>query len=153
MATKQLSWEEQRKAYEQRSPLYWADMQVGQGFEPVVFSITKEVLDTLAKVTGDDNPAYTRGQPKAIAPQSATVIFSRLAYLGDKYRPAPGGIVASLGYQFIKPVKVGDVITSKAKVTGKEERKGRKFFTIRAESVNQSGELVSVMEQTAILPR
>jgi acyl dehydratase len=109
----------------------------------------KEIMD----VTGDRNPLgwdemeVKRLSPhEKIVPQAVAMIYGRLSHLGDKYRPAPGGTLMGLSFWFIKPAQLGDIITSKAKVTAMEERKGKRILTWRAESVNQNGELISVME-------
>ena len=160
MSDKKQSWEEQRKAFEQREWRCWEDMEVGQGYEPFVFHVTREIVDSIMEVTGDKNSLYWDEKVATkspyggtIAPQAAAAIYGRLSYLGKTHRPPPGGVITSFSFQFIKPARVGDIITSRAKITGKEERKGRKYFDLRAESVNQNGELVSIMEQTAILPK
>jgi len=160
MSAAKQSWEEQRKAYELRELRCWADMEVGMEYEPFILHITKEMVESIMEVTGDRNPLYWDEEEAGksayggtIAPQATAVIYGRLAYLGDTHRPVPGGIVTSLSFQFIKPPMVGDIITSRAKIVGKEERKGRKYFELRAESFNQHNDLISVMEQTAILPK
>lgn len=154
------SWQEQKKNYEQRQSLYWEDMEAGRKFEPFVFPITEELVNDLMEVTGDRNPLYCDEEVAKKSPyggkishQGMAMIYGRLSYLGENYRPAPGGMVTGLSFQFVQPAKVGDVITSTAMAVNKEEKKGRKYFTLRAESFNQKGELVSVMEQTGILPK
>ena len=160
MSAAMQSWEDQKKAYEQRELRCWADMEAGMEYEPFVVHITREMVDDIMELTGDKNPLYSSeeearkaGYDGTIAPQATAVIYGRLAYLGDTHRPVPGGIVTGLSFQFIKPPLIGDTITSRARIVSKEERKGKKYFELRAESTNQHGELVSVMEQTAILPK
>ena len=160
MTNKKLSWEEQKKAYEQRELRCWGDMEEGEEFEPFVFEITSELVESVMEVTGDRNPLYWNEEEAkksryggTIAPQAAVVVYGRLAWLGETHRPIPGGVITSLSFQFIKPPRVGDIMTSRATIISKEERKERKYFKVRAESINQNNELVSVMEQTAILPR
>jgi len=154
-----LSWEEQKRAYELRESHYWKDMHVGQEFEPFVFKITEELVEDIMETTGDRNPiclddaaAKRTLFPDRVVPQAAAVIFGRLAYLGDIYRPAPGGMALEISFSFAGPIFLGDEITSKSRIVAKEERKGKKFFTMRAESFNQHGDLVSIMEQSGILP-
>lgn len=154
-----LSWQKQKEQYEQRKSHYWKDMEIDQEFEPLVFDVTEQFVKDTIEVTGDNNPIYLdetsakeASFPGRVAPQAAAMIFGRLAFLGEKYRPAPGGMIMGISFHFIKPVLVGDEITSQAKVIEKFEKKGKKFFKLRVESRNKNGELVSVMEQTGILP-
>jgi acyl dehydratase len=155
MTQARLSWEEQRKQYLQRTPHYWRDLEVGQEFEPFLFPITEEYVKELMEITGDKNPIYwddaaarAASFPGKIAPQITAPIYGRLSHLGEKHRPAPGGAVLGMSFWFIQAAQVGDIITSRAKVTAKEDKKGKKLFTFRAESVNQNGELISIMEFT-----
>ena len=157
MSQSRPSWQEQKKNYEKRQPLRWDDMEVGKKFEPFVFPITEGLVNDLMETTGDRNPLYydnevAKRSPYGgrISPQATVVIYGRLAYLGENHRPAPGGLSVGLSLQFVQPAKIGDVITSTAVVTNREERKGRKYFSLRVESFNQKGELVSIMEQTGI---
>ena len=159
MSKSRLSWEEQKKRYEQRNCHYWKDMEVDQEFEPFIFPITDELVEEIMEVTGDRNHIYTDKEvakkasfPGRIAPQASAMIFGRLSYLGETHRPVPGGMALGISFWFFKPVQIGDTITSRAKVIAREERKGKKFFTIRAESTNQNDEMVSIMEQSGILP-
>ena len=156
MNKRTLLWNEQKEAYEQRQPLYWKDMEIGQVFEPFAFAITEEVAQEVREITGArdqlGDPDQSSSMPGNIVPQAISMIFGRLSYLGEKYRPAPGGILLGISFWFIKPAQIGDIITSRAKVIAKEERKGKKYFALRCESVNQHGEMISIMEQEGILP-
>ena len=159
MSQKRPSWEEQKKQFEQRKPHYWKDMEMGQEFGPFLFPITEELVREIKEVTGDENPLYfdeaaarAASFPGKIAPQATTMIFGRLSYLGDKYRPAPGGALLGISFWFIKPPQIGDIITARAKAIAKEEKKGKKIFTLRAELLNQNGEVISIVEQSGMLP-
>ena len=129
-------------------------------FEPFSYHITNELVNNIIEVTGNDNALYHDddlvkrcGYDGKLCPQACAVIYSRLSYLGDKYQPPAGGVLASMSLQFHKPIMIGDTIVSKAKVVSKEERKGRKYFTLRTESLNGNGVPVSTMEMTGIWPR
>ncbi len=152
-------WEQQKTWYLERQPLVSKDMELGRTFEPFQYPITEKRLAELVETTACYNPLYTdmvaakrEGFDGPIAPQAFAMIYGRLSFLGEKYRPAPGGIVTNLSFKFIKPPNVGDVVTSNAKVVANEDRKGRKYTTVRAESKNQKSELVSTMDFTFILP-
>ena len=42
---------------------YHADLQPGDSFEPVEYTVTREMIDSWCKAMGDDHPAYTDGLP------------------------------------------------------------------------------------------
>jgi len=53
---------------------------------------------------------------------------------------SPGGIALSHFFKFLKPVKIGDTITSKVEVT--EIIPKKKIVKLRTTCINQNGELV-----------
>jgi acyl dehydratase len=150
-------WQDKKRNYEQREPLYWEDLYLGREWGPVIFSITKELVQSVIEITRDDNPLYWdekigKESPygTVIAPQAVAVIFGRLGFLGERYRPGTGGAVTGMSCKFIQPAKVGDTITSRAVITSKEESKGRRRFTVHIESVNSENEPVLIMDLSAV---
>lgn len=144
------SWEEKKNRYEQRKPLDWEETEVGQKFEPFIFSVTKRLVKEILEVTDAQSSLSldTMGTEKneGIAPQAVAMIYGRLSHLGSNHRPAPGGAMLDLSFRFVKPVRIGDTITSRAVITAKEERRGKRIIKWRAESEDQNGEIVSIME-------
>ena len=63
-------------------------------------------------------------------------------------RPGIEGIYVSQGINFIGPVRIGDVITARATVTGKDDRKRR--LTLKTTETNQRGEMI--IDGRAVVP-
>jgi len=151
------TWMELKERYEKRQTLYWENLHVGMEFVPYTYIVTEEIAENVIQVTGNTNHLYSnyflKPDGKRLCPLGCAVIYSRLSYLGEQYQPPAGGILANMSLKFKKPLCVGDIITSYAKVVSKEEGKGRKYFTLHIHSIDHNNEQVSEMEMTGIWPR
>ena len=125
-------------------------VQVGQEALPFVREVTVESMTRHAGVVRNPNPDTTITMP--------TQIFS----LAPKNR---GGIAENNGMavviehatpfakcegRWFTPIRLGDTITSIARVLEKYERRGNKFVTVRIEPTNQRGEKVAEIDHTSI---
>jgi len=108
---------------------YLEDLSVGMS-ESTTATITAEMIDTFADITGDHNPihvdeAYAKttqfGGRIAHGALSASFIS---AVLGNQL-PGPGAIFVELNLRFRKPAMIGDKITAVAEVAEINERTGR----------------------------
>lgn len=140
--------------------LLFADMPVGRVFKPFVYPITKEGTAKFIDTVQDNNPLYCDEQfakssiyGALIAPQAVAGIYSRLSYLGDEYSMPGGGVLTGLDFHFINPPKVGDTLTSLAKVVKSEQRSDRKFVKFEVNTSNQTGQPISIVYISAIWPK
>lgn len=108
---------------------YLEDLSVGMR-ESTTATITAEMIDTFADITGDHNPihvdeAYAKttqfGGRIAHGALSASFIS---AVLGNKL-PGPGAVFVELNLRFRKPAMIGDEILAVAEVVEINERTGR----------------------------
>lgn len=108
---------------------YLEDLTVGMSASTTA-TITAEMIDTFADITGDHNPihvdeAYAKttqfGGRIAHGALSASFIS---AVLGNEL-PGPGAIFVELNLRFRKPAMIGDEITAVATVDEINERTGR----------------------------
>lgn len=158
MTDKELSpVQRERVKFEQREPLYAEDLMPGREFEPDIFVVSENIIADAIKASGvsndlyrDDSVAGKLGYKARIAPQTFAFTYGRLAYIGTKYRPAPGSIITGLSLEFIKPPVLNDVLTSRARVKSAEQKNGKEYRVIRAETVDQNGDLISIMEFSVI---
>ena len=108
---------------------YLEDLKVGMKAETQA-TITEDMIDTFANITGDHNPihvneeaALAAGFPGRIAHGALSASFIS-AVLGNDL-PGPGAVFVELNLRFRKPALIGDVITAVAEVAEINERTGR----------------------------
>ncbi|HLE45005.1 MAG TPA: MaoC family dehydratase [Methylomirabilota bacterium] len=107
--------------------------------------ITAETVREFVDATGDDNPLHS---DEAFA---ATTRFGQIiapgiltgglvsAVIGTRL-PGPGTVYLSQNFRFLRPVRIGDVITARVEVT--EVLRDRNRLALRTVCVNQTGEIV-----------
>lgn len=138
--------------------------------QEVTFQATEPVdagkIRRFAKSLGLENPIYF-GSENAQPVTPPTFIFSvnhdSLGDLDETGRPAkrltlppPFGPAMRAGnrYQFFQPVRVGDLISMRRKVTALKEKQGRTgtllFLTYDVHYTNQKGELLGINTETLI---
>lgn len=120
----------------------WDDIDIGETYA-FTKTITKEDIITWVEMMGDDNPVHvdedyarTTRFGKVIAP--GLMVAGLISTIMTK--ATFGNVYSGQTLKFIKPVFVGDVITTRAEVIDKLEEKHR--VVIRTECFNQNGELV-----------
>ncbi len=145
---------------ENKSELVFADLPAGRTFRALNYPVTKELVQDFMETVGDANPLYRDDTSlqkglsgPAIGPPGLAAIYSRLSYLQDHIMPS-GGVLAKQEFEFHCPIRVGDRLQVKAKVTESylDERE-RKRVTFLIETENQQGELISTIRLYAIWPK
>lgn len=111
------------------SGLYLEDLSVGQSAERV-HEVTEADIAAFAAVSGDTNPLH---MDEAYA--ATTQFKGRIAHgmLGASYLsallgndlPGPGSVYLSQNLRFRRPIRIGDVVTSRVRVTAIDEDKAR----------------------------
>jgi len=92
---------------------YLEDLKVGMKAHTRA-TITEDMIDTFARITGDNNPI-------AHGALSASFIS---AVLGNDL-PGPGAVFVELNLRFRKPAFIGDEVIATAEVAEINERTGR----------------------------
>lgn len=141
---------------------YWEDCEVGnEGVSPTV-TVTGGGIDQYADVSGDHTPlhvdeAYARkshfGERVAHGLHGLAVADGLKCQ--SEYRFLPG---MSLGWtwDFLLPIRIGDLLHVKFHISGKRESKTRPgwgIVTIPCELINQKGEVVQRGEHKLMVPR
>ena len=130
------------------------DLTVGQNAE-----VSREVgaadIDAFAAVSGDHNPVHldeafaatTRfGGRIAHGMLSASYISALIA----SRLPGPGAVYLSQTLKFLRPVRIGDVVTTRAEVTAIDEAKSRVTL---ATACAVGGKVVLEGEAVILVPR
>ncbi|HEY1750087.1 MAG TPA: MaoC family dehydratase [Caulobacteraceae bacterium] len=133
---------------------YLEDLEIGQSAQSER-TVTAADIDAFAQVTGDDNPIHL---DEAYA--AATAFKGRIAHgmlsagyisavLGTQL-PGPGAIYVSQTLSFRRPVRIGDAVTARARVTAIDAGRGRVTF---ATECVVAGKTVVDGEALVIVPR
>ncbi|MGI6377860.1 MaoC family dehydratase [bacterium] len=116
-------------------------------------TVTAEDVEMFAKVSGDCNPVHL---DEAFAAKS---MFGRRiahgiisagyisAVLGNQL-PGQGTIYLGQSLKFLKPVYLGDTITTTVEIIAANEEKH--IYTLKTECVNQLGKVVTTGEATVL---
>ena len=139
----------------------WEDEFVGHQTEPIQFELTAEAVEKYARAVEDLNPWYlddqaagSAGWGARIAPATAATIWAihaSRATQGPKLGP-PGRVHAKQSYEFHRPARVGDVLTTVATTVDKYVRRDRLYTVIESTTTNQDGERVVTARMTGIWP-
>jgi 3-hydroxybutyryl-CoA dehydratase len=108
---------------------YLEDLSVGMS-ESTTATITAEMIDTFADITGDHNPIHVDEDYAKTTQFGGRIAHGALsasfisAVLGNQL-PGPGAIFVELNLRFRKPAMIGDKIIAVAEVVEINERTGR----------------------------
>ena len=107
--------------------------------------VSDDDIKTFARISGDDNPVhvnddYARGTMFGGRIAHGMLVAGLIsAVLGTKL-PGPGAIYMSQQLRFLAPVRPGDQVTARAKVTDWNPEKGR--ITLLTDVTKQEGSVV-----------
>ncbi len=108
---------------------YLDDLKIGMK-STTTSTITGEMIDTFADITGDHNPIHVDAEFAAASQFGQRIAHGALsasfisAVLGNDL-PGPGAVFVELNLRFRKPAFIGDVVTAIAEVADINERTGR----------------------------
>ena len=108
---------------------YLEDLQLGMK-SSTTSVITGEMIDTFAKITGDNNPIHVDSEFAATTQFGQRIAHGALsasfisAVLGNDL-PGPGAVFVELNLRFRKPAFIGDVVKAVAEVSEINLRTGR----------------------------
>ncbi|MHA1587696.1 MAG: MaoC family dehydratase [Candidatus Thorarchaeota archaeon] len=122
----------------------YEDIRIGQHAE-YVRTVTSEDIEMFGQVSGDYNPlhfdedwAKTTMFKGRIAHGILTATYVSTV-IGMKL-PGPGTIYISQSMKFRRPVRIGDKITARVEVIGKNSEK--EFLTLKTVCINQDDKVV-----------
>lgn len=140
---------------------------IGIESAPTIFEIEKEPIRRWAEAIGDPNPLY-RDEEYARKSRYGGIIAPP-GFLGNYAFPVKAGgpppqvrspfskgLAGGNEYEFLKPVRVGDVVTATSRLLDLYQRQGRPgigrmlFQIVETIYQNQEGEVVVKTRQTSI---
>lgn len=108
--------------------IYFEDLEIGQSAE-ISREVTFADIEAFAQVSGDFNPVHLDADYAATTPFGERIAHGMMAgaflsaVMAAKL-PGPGAVYRSQSMKFRRPVKIGDVVVSRATITALEERRG-----------------------------
>lgn len=108
---------------------YLEDLDIGMK-STTTSTITAEMIDTFADITGDRNPIHVDAEFAATTQFGQRIAHGALsasfisAVLGNDL-PGPGAVFVELNLRFRKPAFIGDKVTAVAEVAEINPRNGR----------------------------
>jgi hypothetical protein len=133
--------------------LKFAEMEPGWDCGGGTYKITKEEVDTFAKLMGDSNMGDVTVPIGMIYIFGLRICWDRKVFIDNAVR-AGDKIV------FHKPAKIGDTITTKLSVADKKEVKKEKdgkvrinkFLSVDMKATNQNNEKIVDIQMSFLLP-
>ena len=135
---------------------YFEEVEVGEEFATPGRTITEADLLAFAAISGDHAALdQTRGEPglPPIIPELLVVTLT--SGLGFRVPRPPPQILAFmvLDWRYLEPVRVGDTIHSRVRITAKRAMKEGGILVERRETVNQRGQVVQECEYKLMVAR
>ena len=125
------------------------------------FQVTAEMIEAFARAVGDTDPRYVDAEAAShgaaagrIAPPIFYDVFRADQVPDPKVKFGKVGFNAGQRCEFYAPMRPGDTITMKTRITDvyeKTGRTGKMVFIVRETTYeNQQGEKVAVVEQSQV---
>ncbi|GAB3386924.1 MaoC/PaaZ C-terminal domain-containing protein [Amycolatopsis echigonensis] len=126
-------------------PVSFTDSGLGEWTEEQVFEVTAERIAEYAAATNDPIPAHRAGE---IAPPVFAVVPTFFSLAPAALEVAPVSLLMKLvhgeqDFHFRRPIRPGDVLTTRARATGYAALSTGSTVTVYAETVDAAGELVN----------
>jgi len=118
---------------------------VGRDFGGFAYEITPELVATYIAGTGDDNPWYRGKSPLGGALAPALILHSAVYRNLEWYLPnIYGNLHARQEWQFFAPVKVGELLTTRAVIVDRYLKRDREYVVDEVIVTNAAGQIVSI---------
>ena len=136
---------------------------IGKEYPVTVYEIGREKMKEYAVAVGDMNPMYNDREVGKkskygdnIAPPNFAAVYNLMGCAQVFFDPELKLNMAMLvhgeqDFEFIKPVKPGDVITTTGKIVDIMAKGNNDLVVFEGRSVNQEGELVTVGRATFVI--
>ena len=143
------------------SELTYEDARVGFEFTPYTFHVTRDLVDRLADLLGEDLSVFrdpTAAQKAGYSDiGSIPVLMNCYAHFiatldAAGYRRPGESFHSRSGFKFIAPVYPGDTITSAMRIVDKWVKRDHQYLAFQIESRNQNGDLVAEKYHASVWP-
>ena len=136
--------------------LLYDELPVGTEFHESEVEMSAETLRSYAESIDDSAllAEAARGPGTPVSDYSVFILFAitRRVLAKDGEVPA-GGVLARQDVSTIRPVRVGDIVRTRARVHEKYERRGRRYLVLRCALTNGAGEPLGTVDNHIIWAR
>lgn len=120
------------------------------------FTVSDEIVCGFSELTGDRNPVhldeeFAQGTRFGRRIAHGMIAASQISALIGNTLPGPGSIYLNQTLQFMGPVFIGDIVTTRVTVTSIKE--GKPIATLETICQNQRGEVVLRGEAVVLFPQ
>jgi acyl dehydratase len=142
--------------------LLFGEFFIGMELPGYTHTVTGEQIDEYCASLGEDNPIYLddeaareAGFEGRVAPPMMVRDYAHFqnVFTGFKKTLPAHSIHAAGEYDFINPVRPGDIVTTTGKVIDKYIKKDRKYLCFELISKNQNGDIVVINRHTSVWPK
>lgn len=124
------------------TPFSWEDVRIGDTLEPRTMTITEDMVQVYAAGLDQHHPWFIEGspfggriaQPTLLDRDIGTRLFSA------KWDSSPGSLHARQDMEFIAPLRLGETYEITAEVSGKYEKRGKRYMSIDATCADKEGQ-------------
>ena len=134
---------------DQRPVLRWSQLTVGETLGPYQWVAEAEDVAAFRAAVGDHELPAAEGED--VAPP-AMLTFPFLQLLEQSRRPRPGTVHAQQEFHFLAPLRVGATLQLTGVLSGMWVKRGRRYFQIDAEAVDDRGRRVATSVTVAVYP-
>lgn len=135
---------------------YFEDVEVGEALETPARTITEADVVSFAAISGDHEALnHTGGAPGLPPVVPEMLVLAVTSGLGFRIPAPPPPILAfmALDWRCLAPVRVGDTLYCRIRVTAKRALRDEGFVVERREMINQRGEVVQETEYKLMIAR
>lgn len=130
----------------------YRELSVGLEFPPSVYLVDADTVRGYVAATSDTVSQAVLSEadsgPSGVAPLTIAALYNLKA--SSAIPAPPGGILAKQRYRFIRPVHVGELVTTSLMVKELYTRRGRNYVVIEGRSMDEANSLISEVYSTRI---
>ncbi|MFC2016240.1 MaoC family dehydratase [Chloroflexota bacterium] len=123
--------------------------EIGDEFEPLEMTITKEMAMRNCWSIDDYNPWYMEDSPwggRIVSPMQP--VIGQNPSVWGYYAPARAALHTQQEFEFINPLKIGKKITVSGKLVDKYVKRGRTYIVSEHLVTDEDGNKICVMRKT-----
>lgn len=136
--------------------LRYDGMPVGTEFQESEVEMSAETLRRYAESIDDDGlmAEAAAGPGTPVSDYSVFILFAITRHVVAKDGEVPaGGVLARQDVSAVRPVRVGDVVRTRARVHEKYERRGRRYLVLRCSISDSAGDPLGTVDNHIIWAR
>lgn len=123
-------------------PQTWDDLEVGEEFGPIEFSIRASSHEKHSAHIGMGHPWFLEKSPWGGPVLYPFEIWCQARVMSRYFGRLNLGTLAGQKWEFFKPGTVGQKLIGRAKITAKYKKRGKDWYEVESTTYNESGQLL-----------